>query len=182
MNRNWIIFFQFFNIFIGLFVFIYPACSGEKGATQMSKYELAEIFATEDHSKRLELLKQVYDNSDEYGKFLLLPKMGKTAIMAKDFKIAGDYAERLLLLEKKYPASWNYGNAIHDANIVLGMIALKNKNIQTAKRYLLKAGNAPESPQLRNFGPNMMLAKALLDKGERQIVIDYFQSLKNLDK
>jgi hypothetical protein len=39
---------------------------------------------------------------------------------------------------------------------------------------LLKAGATPGSPQLNSFGPNMALAKELLDKGEREAVLEYF--------
>ena len=31
------------------------------------------------------------------------------------------------------------------------------------------------SPQMNSFGPNMSLAKDLLEKGERQAVLDYFE-------
>ena len=40
---------------------------------------------------------------------------------------------------------------------------------------MLKAGATPGSPQLDSFGPSMTLAKELLEKGERQAVIEYFQ-------
>ena len=36
------------------------------------------------------------------------------------------------------------------------------------------AGRTPGSPQLNSFGPNMLLAKELLEKGEREKVLVYF--------
>ncbi|HEV3240561.1 MAG TPA: RNA polymerase subunit sigma-24, partial [Casimicrobiaceae bacterium] len=44
-----------------------------------------------------------------------------------------------------------------------------------AKQFLLKAGATRGSPQLDSFGPNMSLAKDLLEKGERDTVLQYFE-------
>ncbi len=38
---------------------------------------------------------------------------------------------------------------------------------------MLKAGDTPGSPQLDSFGPNMTLAKELLEKGDQQTVLQY---------
>jgi hypothetical protein len=70
---------------------------------------------------------------------------------------------------------WNYGNAIHDGHSILGLIALSDGNIQLAKEHLISAGNTPGSPQLDTFGPKMILAEALLDKGEKAAVIEYLK-------
>jgi hypothetical protein len=40
---------------------------------------------------------------------------------------------------------------------------------------LLAAGNSPGSPQLNSFGPNMSLAKDLLENGDRETVLQYFE-------
>ena len=63
---------------------------------------------------------------------------------------------------------------IHQANLILGRAALREENIQEANKFLLKAGATPGSPQLNTFGPNMLLAKELLEKGEQKAVFDYF--------
>ena len=69
---------------------------------------------------------------------------------------------------------WDYGNAVHTANLVLGRIALAAGDIDEAKRLLLLAGKTPGSPQLESFGPDMLFAKELLEKGEKDVVIQYF--------
>lgn len=83
------------------------------------------------------------------------------------------WAEYYLATAEKYRKDWNYGNAIHHANLILGRIALKEGNVAAAKDYFLKAGQTPGSPQLNTFGPNMMLAKELLELGEKDVVLEY---------
>jgi hypothetical protein len=51
---------------------------------------------------------------------------------------------------------------------------LQKGNVEEAKNYLILAGKTNGSPQLNSFGPNMSLAKELLEKREREIVIQYF--------
>ncbi len=57
----------------------------------------------------------------------------------------------------------------------MGRIALKHGDLKLAAEYLLKAGTTPGSPQLGSFGPNMSLAKDLLEKGQREPVLQYFE-------
>jgi hypothetical protein len=52
---------------------------------------------------------------------------------------------------------------------------VREGRIADAKRYLLEAGKNPGSPVLGSFGPNMSLAKDLLDKGQRDVVLEYFE-------
>ena len=80
-----------------------------------------------------------------------------------------------MTLLSKFPGDWNYGNAVQDANLVLGRIAVKDGRVDEAKQYLLAAGNSPGSPQMNSFGPNVSLAKDLLEKGERDVVIQYLE-------
>ena len=42
-----------------------------------------------------------------------------------------------------------------------------------AKRHLIESVRTPGARQM-DYGPNMSLAKDLLEKGERQVVLDYF--------
>jgi len=67
------------------------------------------------------------------------------------------------------------GDAIHDGHSILGVVALRNNDITTARQQLLEAGKTPGSPVLNSFGPNMILASELLKKGERDVVLDYLE-------
>jgi hypothetical protein len=74
----------------------------------------------------------------------------------------------------KYRSDWNYGNAIHKGNLALGRLALREGKIDAAEEFLLRAGRTPGSPQLDSFGPNMLLAKELLENDRREKVLEYF--------
>lgn len=116
----------------------------------------------------------VQANTDPARKFYLTTKMAPTALAAGQTEKANTYARSLLEQAAAMQTNWNYGNAIHVGNLVLGRIALASGNVSEAKRLLLEAGKSPGSPQLNSFGPNMLLAKELLAKGEREAVIQYF--------
>jgi hypothetical protein len=73
----------------------------------------------------------------------------------------------------KYKTDWNYGNAVQDANLVLGRLAVREGKLEAAKKYLLASGKSHGSPQMNSFGPNMALAEDLLKKGERDTVLEY---------
>ncbi|HVN17324.1 MAG TPA: hypothetical protein VMU05_01080, partial [Dongiaceae bacterium] len=77
---------------------------------------------------------------------------------------------------------WNYGNAIFYGNVVLGHVALQRGDLEQAGHYLLAAADTPGSPQLDSFGPNMVLAKELLDNGQSDVVLQYFALCKNFWK
>lgn len=102
---------------------------------------------------------------------------GNAAFYAEDYKKARMYAEKALASEQG-KRNWNTGNNIHKGNCILGLIALKSGNKQTAKSYLLAAGKCGGSPQLNSFGPNMTLASALYDAGKKKAVKDYLKLVK----
>jgi tetratricopeptide (TPR) repeat protein len=105
-----------------------------------------------------------------------LGALATAAFEAGETAKAQRYASELLLSAPKFKNDWNYGNALHEGNVVLGLVALKRADIAGAKEHLLAAGQTPGSPQLNSFGPNMTLAKELLEKGEREVVLTYLQS------
>jgi hypothetical protein len=106
-------------------------------------------------------------------RFYALNDAAKESFVVGDTEGAKKYAQELMTLLQEFPGDWNYGNAVQDANLVLGRIAVKEGRIDEAKQYLIAAGNSPGSPQMNSFGPNVSLAKDLLEKGERDVVIQY---------
>ena len=111
----------------------------------------------------------------EEDRWLALGDAAKAAVWAGHDEEARIHAEELRFLTPKYKESWNYGNAVHDFNLVLGSVALRLGDVDGAKQFLLASGRTPGSPQLDSFGPNMNLAKELLVVGEKQTVIRYFE-------
>jgi hypothetical protein len=104
----------------------------------------------------------------------LLPRMAKAAYAASEWKRAEDYASAALEAAKAGVFSWT-GDAIHQGNIVLGRLALRRQDVEAAKRYLLAAGRTPGSGSLAALGPNMALARDLLDRGESPTVVLYLE-------
>ena len=82
-------------------------------------------------------------------------------------------ANEVLDTATKYRDDGNYGNAIHKGNLALGRLALREGKIEVAEDFLLRAGRTPGSPELDSFGPNMVLAKELLEKGRREKVLEF---------
>jgi hypothetical protein len=114
--------------------------------------------------------------STEQGERLhLTMKAAPTALAAGESDKAKAYALSLLQQADTPPHNLYNGDAIHVGNIVLGLIALASDDRSEAKRRLLEAGKSQGSPVLNSFGPDMRLAKELLAKGEREVVIQYFE-------
>jgi len=108
-------------------------------------------------------------------RFYALNDAAKQSFVLGKTEAAGRYASNLLALLPQFPNDWNYGNAVQDANLVLGRIAVQEGRMEDAKRHLLEAGKSPGSPVMNSFGPNMSLAKDLIEKGERAVVLEYFE-------
>lgn len=127
-------------------------------------------------NKALSLRESALEKQGGENRFYELGDLARAAFAAGDLDKAQQYASELLLAAPKFKNDWNYGNALHQGNNVLGLIALQRGDVASAKEHLLAAGQTPGSPQLDSFGPNMMLAKELLEKGERDAVLAYLQS------
>jgi hypothetical protein len=83
----------------------------------------------------------------EANRFYDLTKQAPNALASGETDAARSYAETLLKEAERFPKNWNYGNA----------------------------GKTPGSAQLNTFGPNMLLAKSLLEKKENEAVLQYFE-------
>ena len=118
---------------------------------------------------------KLMETKTEEERFYALGRAAKCSIDVGKIEEAKELAKELQKLMQKYPNNWNYGNAIQDTNIVFGRIAILEGRIEDARKHLLEAGKSPGSPQMNSFGPNMGLAKDLLEKGEKEVVLQYFE-------
>ncbi|KAF0125400.1 MAG: RNA polymerase sigma-24 subunit ECF subfamily-like hypothetical protein [Elusimicrobia bacterium] len=120
-----------------------------------------------------EAMKQLAEAGTEEKRFYALNNAGTEAFKAGRLDEARAYAEEQAALLPKYKGDWNYGNAVHRTNTVLGRLALREGRMEAAEAYLLKSAETPGSPQLQSFGPSMALARELAEKGRRDVVINY---------
>lgn len=158
---------------IFIFMVVLSACNGSSNDVSINEKILNP------HERYKVAIKELESAKSEEERFNLLSHAATSSFDIEDIAKANAYATELLSLAEKYKTTWNYGNAIHYGNIVLGRIALKNGNVEKAEMYLLAAGKTPGSPQLRSYGPNMRLAMDLLEKGEKDVVVKYLNLCHN---
>ena len=103
-----------------------------------------------------------------------LPSVAERNFRRKNYDSACVRAMELLQLVEADPNDWNYGNAVHEAHLMLGRVAVVRGDLKRADAELLAAARVPGSPQLASFGPNMQLALELLQAGRRECVLEYF--------
>ena len=126
--------------------------------------------------RALEQLRRAYElASSEPERTFLLDSLATAAFRAGHFGDARTYAEAMLTA----PRTRRDESHIHKANIVLGRVALAEDDVVTAKHHLLAAGKVSGAPTLDTFGPNMRLAADLLERGEQEVVLKYFELCSN---
>jgi hypothetical protein len=110
----------------------------------------------------------------------MLASGAKLAVQAGALDDAAQYAQELL--DSTASGGWNAGNAIFFGNMVLGQVALRHGDKDTAKSRLLAAGKTRGSPQLNSFGPNMTLAKELIEAGDHDTPVAFFELCRSFWK
>lgn len=129
-----------------------------------------------DPIKKMELLENIL-NENEYSRWAWLDDAAELAYKIEDYKRAKAYSIESLALSEKHLNDWNYGNSIHNSNMVLGRLSLKEGDVEKAKEFLLASSKSKGSPQLDTFGPSLKLANELLLASEREAVLRYLDSI-----
>jgi tetratricopeptide (TPR) repeat protein len=106
---------------------------------------------------------------------MVLTDLPTMAFDAGDIGKARAYAERLLNELGTNRNNWSYGDAIHKGNLILGRIAVREGRLADAVTLLRASRDTPGSPVLDSFGPNMSLARDLVERGETEAVLAYFE-------
>ena len=115
---------------------------------------------------------RAFEIAEEPGGGGFLQLAAEVAVVANKIDRAREYAD--LMLETDPSDPHHYGDHVHHGNITLGKIALAQGDVQGAASFMLLAASTPGSQRLRGMGPDMTLAKELLEKGERESVLQYF--------
>lgn len=106
-----------------------------------------------------------------------LQDLARVALEADAPEKARQYATQLLKIAAHHREK-TFGNFVHRGHSILGRLALRDGDVEAAKRHLIQAAQAPRSPQLNSYGPRMILAHELLALGEQQIVLDYMETCR----
>jgi tetratricopeptide (TPR) repeat protein len=93
--------------------------------------------------------------------------MADAAFKIGDFPVAAEFA-KIYLKSSDRPA-------VQRANTILGRVALRANDITSAKRYLLDSVDSGAERDIGLSGPMLVLAKELIERGEREAVLEYLQ-------
>jgi tetratricopeptide (TPR) repeat protein len=107
---------------------------------------------------------------------LVLPDGAQAAYEAGAFVRAELWASEMLDDASGHQDNPDFSDEIHYGNIVLGRVALQKGDAKTAGNDLVQAAAIVGNPHLDTFGPNMMLARELIRKGDRKPVVEYLDS------
>ena len=103
-----------------------------------------------------------------------------------NWRQAAQHAQEALDMAPQARNHPDYGTALFNANMVLGMVAIKNGDAKSGAAYLLKAADAPATNALKypvfaarpwtaNCHYPDTLAAALLQAGERDAVVAFLE-------
>jgi hypothetical protein len=140
-----------------------PYASSEEAQRELGAKALAE----------LELARR--QAIDEQERFHLCKEVARAAFTAGVYDLARRYAEEMVNGSTRPEFADLAGEAIHHGNIILGLLALRAGDVEGAKRQLIQAGKTPGSAPLMSFGPNMLLARDLLQRREKEAVLEYLR-------
>ena len=129
--------------------------------------------------KNLSSAINVYEQlPDRHLKSKVVGVVAEIAFDAKEFSKASHYAEETLNLSDDLKENWNYGNNIHLAHTILGLVALASGDEETACLELIESAKTPGSPQLDSFGPDFSLANDLLERGHKEAVWRFLMEVR----
>jgi len=144
-----------------------------------NSFYLAQAF--ENGEAALVLLKKERSTDRDSKRRDLLQTLSKTAFELEKFDRAKSLATELILDFGQDANDADYDNAAHLGNIILGRIALREKDTAKAKEYLLIAIRAPLRREKSYFSKiDMVLAKELFEKGEKETVLEYLKLCEKL--
>jgi len=107
-----------------------------------------------------------------YHQFQLYINLAKAAYLAGRDGKATRYAKRILKDVSVDDLSSN--EAQHEGHTILGLVALKSNDVGAAKKHLIDSVSFTECQKpIGSYRTSMSLSKALLDRDERNVVLEY---------
>jgi hypothetical protein len=94
-----------------------------------------------------------------------------------DFDTARKEAQEILTQGSKFQSDPDYGTAVYQADMVMGLLAMQKHDRPTALKYLKDAANGPSTENLANFEQSITyeLPRWLLKDGERDSVVQFLE-------
>ncbi|MBV9210655.1 MAG: hypothetical protein JOZ52_08505, partial [Acidobacteria bacterium] len=132
-------------------------------------------FALEQYEKGITLNKSERSRQRDYDRPVLLKGATYAAFDLGQTAKAKAYASELLLEFGHDLKAASYEDTTHYGNIILGRIALREGDLAKAKEHLLIAGRTPKLAGRSYFIPDMILARELFEKNEKDAVVEYLQ-------
>ena len=123
-------------------------------------------------------VKQDFALLSDFDRPWMISIVGKLAVRASALDEALVYGQSMLDDFNGNKYQWNRGDLSYFGNMVLGQVAIRKSDVDGARQYLIAAGMTSGSPTLNSFGPNMSLAKDLLEAGERDSVLAFFDECR----
>jgi hypothetical protein len=148
-----------------------PVEAEPDGAGSVSSERDGAERAAPDLDEMEALLRQA---PDEEWSMLLRASAAALAFDLGRVDAARGHAEAMLALASAADTEREMvGDAVHHGHLMLGRIALAGGDVERAKAHLALAGRPGGRGLIQIFGPSMRLAKDLLARGERDVVLRF---------
>ena len=118
--------------------------------------------------------------TSEEDRYYLLPVLISGSFFREEADAAKRYNNEYLSIAKRHPEYPLRSQALFDANMNAGKLALRRGDRATAARYLLASLETTGSPRLQQFQLDMSLARSLVDWGEREGVAKFLDRCATL--
>jgi len=144
-----------------------------KGSSPEAEYRAVEALPEAQRCFRLSLLAEA---SYLYAEAMEAAKNAPETARA-GMETARKSAQEALLLAPKFPTDPDSGTAIYNANMVLGLLAIRAGNRQSAVESMLTASKAPTTEELAYSATDfsLKLPELLFQLGERDSVAEFLE-------
>jgi hypothetical protein len=112
---------------------------------------------------------------DKETRLAWVASLARVCYEARRFVEARKYSHELLNIRSSSQDEAPSGSAVHTAETVLGLVALAERDVELAKKQLLKSLTFPRCPAMAAFGPSLRLAEELHLALETSFVIGFLR-------